>query len=119
MAYSRPPLTLGPDSETTGNKAEAILGWFCTRLNVRALVAPVLLPFPSVLCHVTQIAAERLQNCKNPDISRAEGRGSQRGSGKRPASLSLADGLCLLIKPSGDTCDSFSQGGRGEAEEWG
>lgn len=23
MAYSRPPLTLGPDSETTGNKAEA------------------------------------------------------------------------------------------------
>ena len=33
MAYSRPPLTLGADSETTGNKAEAILGWFCLKGN--------------------------------------------------------------------------------------
>lgn len=66
MAYSRPPLTLGADSETTGNKAEAILGWFCTRLNFRVLVAPVLVPFPSVLCHVTQIATQNA--CKTAKI---------------------------------------------------
>lgn len=52
---------------------------------------------------------EGLQNCKNPAIPRAKGGGSQRGSRKRPANLSLADGLCLPTKPSCDTWGSSSQ----------
>lgn len=60
MAYSRPPLTLGPDSETTGT-SQAILELVLYPLECQALVTPVLLPFLSfamtlILCNSCKTA---------------------------------------------------------------